>query len=244
MRLNPDFVVIISANAEWQIIRKYYPGCRIYYTPYGEWFSFYYKDHPSLEKSIVFMHGGWGKVAAAASTQFVIYKWRPKMVINIGTCGGFEGKISKGEIILVEKTLIYDIYEQMGDSEEHISDYVTELDTSWLSKPLPLHVVRTLLVSGDRDLFCEEISSLNSRYGAIAGDWESGAIAWVAAKNQTQCLILRGVTDLVGENGGEAYAGNVSFYYENTELVMKKIIESLPQWLLKYKSTYSDLALK
>jgi hypothetical protein len=40
----------------------------------------------------------------------------------------------------------------------------------------------------------------------------------------------------VGESGGEAYAGNVNTYYENTEVIMKKILDSLPQWLLMYKS--------
>jgi adenosylhomocysteine nucleosidase len=244
MRLSPDFVILISANAEWRVIRNYFTECRVYASPYGEWFSSNEREYPALDKPIIFIHGGWGKVAAAASTQYAISQWEPSLLVNIGTCGGFEGEIKKGEIILVEKTIIYDIYEQMGDSEEHIKYYVTEIDTSWMSEPMPLRVVRTLLVSGDRDLFCEEIASLKSRFGAIAGDWESGAIAWVAAKNRTQCLILRGVTDLVGEKGGEAYAGNVSYYYENTELVMKKLIESLPQWLLRYKKSYSNQILK
>lgn len=156
------------------------------------------------------------------------------MIINLGTCGGFEGEIDKEEIILVEKTIIYDIFEQMGDPTEHIKHFSTEIDTSWLNPPLPLQVKRTLLVSGDRDLFCDDIPSLKTKYGAIAGDWESGAIAWVANKYHTRCLILRGVTDLVGETGGEAYDGNVSYYYENTDLIMKKLIESLPLWLSKY----------
>lgn len=233
MRINPDFVVLISANAEWQVVRKYFPDCNIYQSPFGEWFNHCYGEIPEIRKPIVFMHGGWGKVAASASTQYVISRWHPKMVINLGTCGGFEGEIYKGEIILVEKTLIYDIFEQMGDPEEHIRQYLTDIDTSWFIDPLPLQVKRTLLVSGDRDLFCDDILSLKSKYGAIAGDWESGAIAWVANKNQIRCLILRGVTDLVGEDGGEAYGGNTNSYYENTELIMKKLIESLPRWLLK-----------
>jgi adenosylhomocysteine nucleosidase len=244
MRYRPDFVVLISANAEWRVIRNYFVECSGYASPYGEWISTKQKKYPDLEKPIVFFHGGWGKVAAAASTQYTISRWKPHLVVNIGTCGGFEGEIKRGDIILVEKTVIYDIYEQMGNPEEHIKHYVTNLDTSWLNEPLPLHVIRALLVSGDRDLFCGEIASLKSRFGAIAGDWESGAIAWVATKNQTQCLILRGVTDLVGEHAGEAYAGNVKYYYENTELVMKTLIESLPQWLLKYKSIHSNKTLK
>lgn len=231
---NTDFVVLISANAEWRETRKYFPGGNIYGSPFGEWFSHKYEEHPRLEKPIIFFHGGWGKVAAAASTQYVISEWHPRMIINLGTCGGFDGEISKGEIVLVEKTVIYDIFEQMGDPDEHIRHYMTELDLSWLKEPLPMQVKRTLLVSADKDLFPTEIKPLKNKYSAIAGDWESGAIAWVANKNRIPCLILRGVTDLVGANSGEAYDGNVGYYYKNTELIMKKLIGSLPAWLLMF----------
>jgi nucleoside phosphorylase len=50
-------------------------------------------------------------------------------------------------------------------------------------------------VSADRDLIIGEVERLKTEYGAIAGDWESGAIAWVAARNRTRCLILRAVSD-------------------------------------------------
>jgi adenosylhomocysteine nucleosidase len=80
-------------------------------------------------------------------------------------------------------------------------------------------------------LIIEEIPQLNARYGAVAGDWESGAIAWVAAKNNISCLILRGVTDLVGSDGGEAYEGNIQVFHENTGTVMKELLDTLPMWL-------------
>ena len=66
----------------------------------------------------------------------------------------------------------------------------------------------------------------------MAGDWESGAIAWVAARNQTPCLILRGVTDLVGSDGGEAY-NNIALFAENTGLMIQSLIDALPSWLAK-----------
>ncbi len=232
-------MILISADAEWRSLGNYLSGQRIHGSPYGNWFSYRFPDSPGLIRPVIIMHGGWGKVAAAGSAQYVISRWQPKLVINLGTCGGFKGDIDKGEIILVEKTIIYDIYEQMGDPEEHIRQYLTEIDNSWISEPYPLKVIRSLLVSGDRDLICAELPALKSKYGAIAGDWESGAIAWVATKNRTPCLILRGVTDLVSENAGEAYDGNVAYYYENTELIMKKLVESLPHWLLKFSDHYS-----
>jgi adenosylhomocysteine nucleosidase len=86
-------------------------------------------------------------------------------------------------------------------------------------------------VSADRDLVVEEIQHLAERFGAVAGDWESGAIAWVAARHGIPCLILRGVTDLVGDYGGEAYAGNISHWHLATVQVMRSLIEQLPLWL-------------
>ncbi len=238
MNTKLDFVILISADAEWQVVKTLFAECRTNLSPYGEWFKYGYSGYQGLEKPVVFMHGGWGKVSAAGSTQYAIDRWHPRMIINLGTCGGFEGDIQRGEIILVEKTIIYDIFEQMGDPAEHIRYYMSKIDTSWLSNPLPQPVIRTILVSGDRDLFWNDVPDLKSTYGAIAGDWESGAIAWVTEKNHTQCLILRGVTDLVGESGGDAYEGKVNYYYENTKLTMKNLVEYLPQWLLKHCNYY------
>ena len=47
--------------------------------------------------------------------QYVIDKYSPDLIVNLGTCGGFEGVVEQGEIILVDKTYVYDIVELMGD---------------------------------------------------------------------------------------------------------------------------------
>jgi adenosylhomocysteine nucleosidase len=183
------------------------------------------------------MNGDWGKVAAAASTQFAIDQWHPSFIINVETCGGIAGIVSRGDIILANETIIYDIYEQMGDSFASIKYYSIKIDNSWIKMPFPIPVRQYLILSGDRDLFCNEIPDLKTNYGAIVEDWESGAIAWVAEKNHTQCLILRWVTDIVDEEGGEAYNGNIDLFIKNTEIVMRKLVSSLPQWINKYNET-------
>jgi adenosylhomocysteine nucleosidase len=133
---------------------------------------------------------------------------------------------------------VYDIIEQMGDPDEHISHYAVDMDLSWLGDGWPgegFRVMRTLLVSADRDLLAEEIPHLKEQFGAVAGDWESGAIAWVAARNDTRCLILRGVTDLVGSHGGEAY-GDMGLYVENTTQVLGSLVGWLPSWIARARS--------
>ncbi len=224
-------VVLISANIEWDAVRALFPDVSLQASPYGEWLSISLsKPGNSNLIPLIYFHGGWGKISAAGSTQYVIDRWRPALLVNLGTCGGFDGQVERGTIILVERTIIYDILEQMGDFDEHIGHYTTYLDLSWLKEPYPMVVRRSSLVSGDRDLLAEDIPMLRARYHAVAGDWESGAIAFVAARNRARCLILRGVTDLVGSSGGEAY-GNIQFFKDAAGLIMRRLVEALPGWL-------------
>jgi len=179
---------------------------------------------------VLFFHGGWGKISAAASAQYVIDHFAPDLLVNLGTCGGFEGRIAAGTIILVEKTIVYDIIEQMGDPDEAIADYSTVIDLSWLPSELPGVVKPALLVSGDRDIVAGEIPMLIDRFEAVAADWESGAIAWVAHKNRVRLLILRGVSDVVGGDGGEAY-GNFDLFQQRTDQIMRRLTGELGGWI-------------
>jgi len=217
-------VVMVSADAEWQAIRQIFPTMEMRVSPYGEWFI---QDE---SRGVIVFQGGWGKISAAASTQYVIDRWKPELLVNLGTCGGFEGEIERGTIILVERTAVYDIIEQMDDDLPFLDFYQTEIDLSWLAEPYPLPAVRSLMLSGDRDLVVDEIPILIKRYGAVAGDWESGAIAWVAKRNQTRLLILRGVSDLVGSAGGEAY-GNYEGFKQSAREILRRLFASLPDWL-------------
>lgn len=224
-------VVIISANAEWRVVKELYPNLEIQLSPYGEFADF---PSPTLNvERLTLFHGGWGKISAAATAQYVIDHFHPDLLVNLGTCGGFAGRIKTGIIVLVERTLVYDIIEQMGDGAEAIKHYSTDIDLSWLAMDnCPPSVVRGLLVSADRDIVVEDIPMLIEKYDAVAADWESGAIAWVAKRNNTRLLILRGVSDRVGGDGGEAY-GKIEIFRERTKTVMRELFRQLQEWLEK-----------
>ena len=217
---------------EWKAVKKVYPNENYQKSVWGEYF---YKQ--IAQQKVLFFHEGWGKVAAAGATQYVIDRFKPQILINLGTCGGFEGEIERLDVVLADKTVIYDIIEAMGDSKEAIADYTTELDLSWLGDKYPTKVKKTVLVSADKDLRVEEIEKLKTEYKAIAGDWETGAIAYTAQKNKTKLLILRGVSDLVSSQKGEAY-GNFELFVQRAEAVMVKLLDELPLWI-KHIETWS-----
>jgi hypothetical protein len=52
----------------------------------------------------------------------------------------------------------------------------------------------------------------------------------VAQRNDARLLILRGVSDLVSEEGGEAY-NNIEMFNERARGIMQQLVEQLPDWL-------------
>jgi len=226
-------VVLISADGEWRVVKSLLQHAQPKDSPFGEYVEITFQG-----RQMTIFHGGWGKVSASATTQYVIDHMHPDLLVNLGTCGGFKGRVERGTIILVERTIIYDIVEQMTDAAEAIEHYSTILDLAWLPSNLPTPATRGLLVSGDRDIVVQDIPELIKRYGAVAADWESGAIAWVAKRNSQHLLILRGVSDLVGSEGGEAY-GDYELFLSRTREIMGQLLDALPKWLIAIESRVS-----
>ena len=216
------FAVLVSADTEWRAVKPLFAGAKLHQSPYGEYFF------ANVERErVLFFHGGWGKVAAAGSTQYVIDRFKPAQLINLGTCGGVEGRIQRFDVVAPEKVVIYDIAEAMGDSEEAIAHYTTGIK---LPAQVPVPVVKATMYSADRDLTPQGLREMDRRFHPVAVDWESGAIAWVAQQNRTPLLILRGVSDLVSPENGEAQ-GNLGLFEANATRVMKGLVNDLPKWI-------------
>lgn len=219
-----DVVVLVSADAEWRTVLSYYKDPTVHTSPAGPFFT----GSISGKRTVLF-NGGWGKVAAAASTQYTIDRWNPKLIVNIGTCGGFEGSVNLGDVILVEETIIYDIHERMTNAALAVDHYSTRIDLSFLCEPYPQPVIKGRLLSADQDIDPAQVYNLTSTYAAMAADWESGAIAWIARRNRVNTLILRGVSDLVNSFSGEIY--NSNSFEERSNAIMRPLLRSLPNWL-------------
>jgi nucleoside phosphorylase len=86
------------------------------------------------------------------------------------------------------------------------------------------------MICADRDIIPADMPMLKAKYNAIASDWESGSIAWVAKRNHIPCMILRTVSDAVDVSGDNFY-----HHYEDfkiaAERIMATLLKSLPGWL-------------
>lgn len=219
-----SIAVIVSARAEWAVTREVFNDPVVESSPLGAYFT----THLAGTDCLLF-HGGWGKVAAAASAQYVIDRWQPRLVVNLGTCGGFDGLVDVGEVILVNETVIYDIYERMVDPLAALAHYATRIDLTSFRQPYPQEVRIGRLISADQDIDPAMVAVLAADFSAVAADWESGAIAWTAARNNTRVLILRAVSDLVSAEDGELY--RQGDFKDRAREVMLPLLRALPAWL-------------
>jgi adenosylhomocysteine nucleosidase len=226
------FVVLISADGEWQAVLHHTLPPIQHPTPYGNWFS-QNIDH----FSVIFMHAGWGKVSTAGACQFAIDAFQPQLMVNFGTCGGLEGLAELGEILCVSETAFYDIFEGMADYAQAIEFYSSKADLSWLPEELPEHTHRARLVSADQDIQPRAYERLTQEFGAVAADWESAAFAWVAKRNGIPWLILRGVSDLVSPTKAET-AGNLSLWQARTDQIMEDLLNQLLWYLIRFAEQY------
>jgi adenosylhomocysteine nucleosidase len=220
------FAVLVSADAEWRVVKPSFATETIKMSPYGE----YLFTNIGTE-NVLFFQGGWGKIAAAGSTQYVIDHFHPARLINIGTCGGVEGRVKCFDVVVIEKAIVYDIEEAMSDPKQAIAAYSTSLS---LPARLPIPAVKATMYSADRDLTAAGLRQLDAQQQLVVADWESGAIAWVAHRNATPVLILRGVTDLVNADNSDAQSSLQSFH-NNTEHVIQNLLGDLPKWLAEWR---------
>jgi adenosylhomocysteine nucleosidase len=222
--------ILVSANSEWNAVINNLQPPSIQQSPLGAHFQIKLAGQPCL-----FFHSGWGKIATAASTQYIIDRYKPELIINIGTCGGFSGFSQLGEILLVTETLIYDIVERMGDPIAALNKYQTVNDTSWITNPLPDGNRWARISSADQDIDYNSFDLLTKTYQADAADWETGAFAWVAARNQTPWLALRAVSDLVSAQGSETDNG-VDLWRSRLAQLMGKVLSDLPFYFTEFKN--------
>ena len=223
--MNPKIVVIISAGGEWQAIPKIFPDAEFQKSPYGDWI-----EREINGEAVIFYHGFYGKIPSAASAQYVIDHWKPEVIFNLGTCGGFRGEIERDDIVLADRAVVYDVISHIGSTEKAIKYFSSDIDLSWLKEPYPIKVYRGTIVSGDRDILPEDIQGLKEKYGAKVGDWESGSLSFFCRHNDVKLVILRGVSDLVDSDGGDAYGERV-VWVEAAERIIRMLIDSLPGWL-------------
>jgi nucleoside phosphorylase len=228
---DPVICVQICAHEEWQVVLSLseFQGCIRSSYPHGQYF-----DHPSSLAPCRLFHSGDTKTKSAAACQYAIDSWKPDAIFLFGTCGGVDNAVRVGDLVLADRTGQFDCILRMnGKNEFFYPSLDVSLDNSWLDfSLLPQPVHRGLIASADQDINYSVRRTLKA-HGAVAADWESGAVAYVCARNSVRCCILKGISDIPIEDGVEADRKQGREYGSNIAGIMENLMRNALPVLLK-----------
>ncbi|MGN0017723.1 MAG: 5'-methylthioadenosine/adenosylhomocysteine nucleosidase [Candidatus Gastranaerophilaceae bacterium] len=184
---------------------------------------------------IILSKSGVGKVSSATTTQFIIDKYKPIYIINIGIAGGLSPDLKAGDTIIAEKMVQHDFdVTAFGNPKGYIDNGIEPnkptifySDKNLINKftedsSLKLGTVAT------GDIFVTDVNLKNSikkEFSADAIDMESAAIAQTASRNNIPVIILRTISDGLNEATTE-YKQNKQTIAKKTALTTVKILES------------------
>jgi len=161
-----------------------------------------------VEKEVVVVKSGIGKVNATITTSLLLEKYNIEYVINIGLAGGIPpAKI--GEIIIAEGISYFDVsleaiddveFGKMGEDPLTVfSDAKLKQKASFIFDDLGISYRTGHLVSGDR--FVVKMSSLQEIMkvvnNVLACEMEGMAIALTCHKFNIPFISIRGISDVI-----------------------------------------------
>lgn len=165
-------------------------------------------------KEVVMTECGIGKVNAAMSTQVMIDKYHPSVIINSGIAGSVSKSLKIGDIVISTDCVQHDFDgTQMGDpkgliqynDETRIDIPVSERVAQKLFESCKeidnTNVILGRIATGDIFVAQKEMrSAIANEFSALACEMEGGAVAQVCYRNDVECAVLRCISDDFDEN--------------------------------------------
>ena len=136
-------------------------------------------------KRLVIVESGVGREPAARATQALIQGHQPGWIISAGFAGGLDDSLAVGDIVMVDQVI--------GTDDRRL-----DIDFKLADDALARHLHVGGLLTIDRILRDPlERRDLGKRYGALAVDMETLAVAEICRREKIRFLAVRVISDTV-----------------------------------------------
>ncbi len=177
----------------------------------------YYKG-TFVEKDLVVVKCGIGKINAAACTQILIDRFSPDYIINTGIAGGLANEVDIEDIVVSTDAVHHDMDAvafgyPLGQiprmevfsfkADEGLADLAIE---SAISAGLKVKCHKGRVATGDQFIATKEKKEfIINEFGAACAEMEGAAIAQTAYINKVPFVILRAISDKADDSASMDY---------------------------------------
>jgi adenosylhomocysteine nucleosidase len=164
-----------------------------------------------LPKKIPIIYSGVGKINATLMTMKAIQEYQPKKIINFGTVGKINPKLSG--LVSIQKVIQRDMLTE---------PLAPRGKTPFCKKPSEFHSALGQYVCGTGDSFVTSQDDWLVQQGVDVVDMELFAIAAIAHNYQIPWVSFKFITDEANHDSGNNWQENIS---SGEELFLKKLSE-------------------
>lgn len=188
---------------------------------------------------IVLLRSGIGKVNAAVGTTLLNHCFNCDYIINIGSAGGFCKNLNIGDVVISSEIRNYDVdvtafgYE-FGQVPKMPAFFSSDLALSKLAESCapvlsPYRIVKGLIVSGDSFMNeIDRITAIRNKFNDIlATEMEACAIAQVCYQFKIPYIIIRSISDHVGNDAHIKHDMNLELAAKNSTTVALSLLENI-----------------
>ncbi|MFC3123278.1 5'-methylthioadenosine/adenosylhomocysteine nucleosidase [Agaribacter flavus] len=188
---------------------------------------------------IFLVQSGIGKVAAAVATSILIQSFKPDLVINTGSAGGFDPDLNIGDIVVADSLAHHDAnvtsfgYE-LGQLPAMPSQFVADANFSRVAfdaaKNLKDVTVKTGLICSGDQFVCDDktASKIQENFPSMkAVEMESAAIAQCCHMMDTPFVIIRSLSDIAGKTSTISFEQYLVTAAENSARLVLSMIDAI-----------------
>jgi len=195
------------------------------------------------EKEVVLVKCGIGKVMSAVTTTLLIEHFHPDMIINVGVAGGMKSDASVLDLVISRYISYYDVditsfgdlaYGQMANMPAYFQADKSLVDIAMIvAAEAKLNHHLGDILSGDSFVTNAEymgkiVKDHFSHFNVVAVDMESASIAQVAYVLNIPFIIIRALSDKIGEHSQSmTYNDFVDLAAKNASILVEEVLKKI-----------------
>ncbi|MER2498451.1 5'-methylthioadenosine/S-adenosylhomocysteine nucleosidase [Vibrio neptunius] len=188
---------------------------------------------------VVLLQSGIGKVAAAIGTTMLIDEYKPDVVINTGSAGGFDSSLNLGDVVISTEVRHHDAdvtafgYE-MGQMAQQPAAFLADeklMDVAEkaLAQMEDKHAVRGLICTGDAFVCTAERQAFIRTHfpSVIAVEMEASAIAQACHQFKVPFVVVRAISDVADKESPMSFEEFLPLAAKSSSEMVFKMVELL-----------------
>ncbi|KJY90979.1 MULTISPECIES: 5'-methylthioadenosine/S-adenosylhomocysteine nucleosidase [Vibrio] len=188
---------------------------------------------------VVLLQSGIGKVAAAIGTTMLLDEYKPDVVINTGSAGGFDSSLNLGDVVISTEVRHHDAdvtafgYE-MGQMAQQPAAFLADeklMDVAEkaLAQMEDKHAVRGLICTGDAFVCTAERQAFIRTHfpSVIAVEMEASAIAQACHQFKVPFVVVRAISDVADKESPMSFEEFLPLAAKSSSEMVFKMVELL-----------------